>query len=83
MSTKRSDYGERMARVESKVDNVEKCISTIETKLDTVLKTKADKKEVTNLNKKFWSLAVSLIGLLLAIIGYLLTNDVSITECIA
>lgn len=67
-----NEYGERMARLENKVDNVETNICTIDNKLDLVLETKADKREVDKLNNKFWGLAVGTIFILISIVGYLL-----------
>lgn len=69
-----NEYGERMARLEQKTENIEAAVCGISQKLDIVLETKADKMEVNNIKK----LAVSAIGgllvILLGIVGYLLTN---------
>lgn len=69
-----NEYGERMARLEEKVDSVEQSVHGINQKLDTVLATKADKLEVERLNAKFWGLSVGVIMILLSIVGYLLTH---------
>ena len=76
-----NEYGERMARLEAKVDNVETSILSMDEKLDLVLKTKADKADVDELRSRFWKMAVAsivgLLTLLVSILSYVIAESSS------
>ena len=69
---------ERIMRIETKLDNVCDNLKTIDTKLDSVYISKADKTEVDCLRNKvnsiLWSFFTALIFILIGITGFLLNE---------
>ena len=66
--------GERLMRLETKIDEQAETnlrrFDSIETKLDRVIDGKADKKDVEDINNRFWAL---LAGMVLAAMGAIIT----------
>ena len=66
---------ERLAIVETKIDRIETTQNKMDSKLDILICTmplKADKSEVSAINAKLMGYAISLIGVMAGIIGYLI-----------
>ena len=61
---------ERLGIVETKVDNLTDRLNSIEKKLDAVLETKADQKEVDSIQKRQWAIITAIAGgAVLSILG--------------
>ena len=83
MSKSNPTNAERMAVIETKINNLEtknkeqyKLLEKIDTKLDNVIENKAEKSEVEAVNEKVnkitWKIMAGFIFMLLTVIGYLL-----------
>ena len=83
---KETKTGERLMRLETKVDNIEihlqeqsNTLGKIEAKFDTVMNCKADKEEVNLLrdkvNKVVYGALISLISVLIGIVAFLLKEQ--------
>lgn len=72
----RISNGERMAIIETKVNNIETILNNVDQKLDDTIKNKADKEEVERirdkLNKAIWWFFPTIILLLVSLVAFLL-----------
>lgn len=72
---------ERIAKIETKTENLVDIVNSINCKLDKVIETKADRSEVNTIKRYAISAVTTTLLLLLSIIGYLLTKGPSLYAC--